>query len=89
MQWFFGQTPGNFHNLEKFYGLWTSSSGTYLLPIVGRYEQNETWEEEPNWQSPQTYLDTNPKFGPALELISRAEPSVEALTQEEIPEEGR
>ena len=39
-----------------------------------------------------TCADTSPESEPALELISRAAPSVEAQSvpmQEEIPEEGR
>ena len=46
-------------------------------------------EEEPNWQSPQTNLDTSPESEPALEIHSRAAPSVEAHHRSVGPNTGR
>ena len=47
-------------------------------------------KEEPNWQNPQTNLNTSPKSEPTLELINSAAPSVEAhhLMREEIPDKS-
>ena len=61
---------------------------TKLLPRHG-LQWVTTWEEEPNWQRPQTNLDISPKSEPALELHSRAAPSVEAHHGSVGPNTGR
>ena len=67
---------------------------TYAAKGV-RYWLSRVRNDEPNRQSPQPHPDTSPKSEPALELHSRAAPSVEAhymsmvLRQEEIPEKNR
>ena len=59
-----------------------------LLPRHGP-QRIPTWEEEPNWQIPQTNLDTSPKSEPVLELISRAAPIAEAHHRSVGPDAGR
>ena len=44
---FMGQKPGNFLETLKFSGsLYLFFSGTYLLPMVGRYKQYEIFYEK-------------------------------------------
>ena len=59
-----------------------------LLPCHGP-KRVPKWEEEPNWQSQQPHLDISPKSESALELHSRAAPSVEAHHRVNSPNTGR
>ena len=64
------------------------STLTNLSPHHGPH-QVPTWEEEPNWQSPQLIWIQPPKSELALKLQIRAAPSVEAHHSVSGPNTGR
>ena len=63
-------------------------SNLSCCPVTVHSGSQKNWKEEPNWQSPQTNLDSSTKSKPTLELISRTAPSVEAHHQSVGPDAG-